>query len=116
MQSPIVRRAFGLAFFLITSGTILIAQVIPDLNRTDHAPGSSRMAAEASNGTALSAFIPRPTVGLEPAVGSPEPAVLPLNPQPLIAIASRPAPISPSRRQVLLWRGLIIGEHSAAAF
>jgi hypothetical protein len=111
-----MRRAFGLAFFLIISGTILIAQVIPDLNRTDHAPEPSLIAAEASNGTALSAFITRPTVGVEPAVGSPEPAVLPLNPQPLIAIARQPVPISPSGKQVLLWRGLIIGEHSAAAF
>jgi hypothetical protein len=116
MQSPNVRRVFGLSLFLVTSGVILSAQSSSDRAKPNQAPESLLVAAGVSNRATLSALMTAPAIAAEPPAGSPELAALPVAPQPLISLAGKVERVSPSRKHTLAWRGLIFGEHSAAAF
>jgi hypothetical protein len=109
-------RVFGLALFLTTSGVILNSQATSELSKADQAPEPRLIAGGVLNGTTLSELAAPTIIGAEPAVGSAELAVIPVAPQPLISIVRKSERVSPGRKQVLAWRGLIIGEHSAAAF
>jgi hypothetical protein len=116
MQSASVRRVFGLALFLTTSGMILKAQIADDVFKADQSPEPRLIAGGVSSGTTLPALVAPAAIRFEPALGSAELAVLPVAPQPLMSVASKPERPSPSRKQVLAWRGLMLGEHSAATF
>lgn len=115
MQSPTVRLVFRLTFFLTISGIVLSAQSVPKAPKADQVPENPLLVAGVSKGP-LPSLITAPAVASVPAVVAPESAVLPVAPQPLMVVAMKQQRVSPSRKQVLAWRGLTFGEHSAAAF
>jgi hypothetical protein len=114
MHSPSVRLAFRLTFFLIISGIVLSAQSLPKAPKADQALEYRLLLAGVSHAPVLSALTTVPTVAAGPAAL--EPAVLPPAPQPLIVVATKQQRVSPSRKQMLAWRGLMLAEHSVAAF
>ncbi len=87
-------------------------RIFPHLEVSAGIATSTRLSGDATPAV----FMTKEAIAAELGTGSPEPAMLLVNPQPLIAPLRKSVRVEPNRIQVLAWRGLVVGEHSAAAF
>ena len=109
-----MRQAFAVGVAIVLSGIMVKAQESAQPSKSNPQTSAQVILARVSTGS----LDPVATVGIsalkEPAAVTPEP-ILPITPQPIIKPASN-SELGPGQREVRIWRGLVIAQHSAAIF
>ena len=114
MRLQIILRRSGIAFLGIFSVTALQGQTTPTSAQPTN-QAASRLIAARTAGPLEASTSPSPGLAAT-AVGLPSSGVLPLTPQPILKPTVTRSEGSPSARELRLWKGLLIAEHSAAVF
>lgn len=114
MKLRISRRGLEVAAITLLSVLIAKAQVVPQATQPRSRPGqliASRISpAPLGSGSNLESGPADSAAVLSSS------AVLPLTPQPLIKVTRTSSEAGPSAREMHVWKGLLVAEHSAALF
>ena len=111
MKLPINLRCLEVALIGLLCVTAVHGQEAQSATQSDTQMIAARISAGPLDSSATSG-----SNLAEAAMALPSPTILPLTPQPILRPATRHSEGGPSARELKVWKGLLIAEHSAAIF